>query len=411
MLRYIGAFTVLGLLAGCAGSQAVNAGSPLPAALQRQGHTAASHQSGAVESILYSFGSSQPDALQPFTSLAYVGKTFYGGAIASTSQNKYGTIFGITRAGGTETVLHTLTKGQGSMLNGISLGPNSAGKEKTLYALGNGLLGYTNGTVVKVSRTGRVAILYSFKGGTDGEAPMGHLITVNGTLYGTTNLGGDNPGCTYYCGTVFSITPGGSESVLHRFGASGDGFLPQDTLLEYNGTLYGTTSTGGTTGVGTVFSLSLSGNEKVLYSFKGGPNDGEEPVDGLIEVGGILYGTTPQGGSGPYCGGCGVVYSITTSGVEKVLHDFGHGTDGQVPNALTYFNGAIYGTTAIGGTHNSGTVYRISPSGHETIIYNFNVGTDGRIPTGALIGLGRTLYGVTAGGGAFGDGTIFSITL
>ncbi|MBV9698487.1 MAG: hypothetical protein JO078_00015 [Candidatus Eremiobacteraeota bacterium] len=412
MLRYIGSFIVLGLLAGCTGSQAGNPGSALPAPLVRPGHPATSRQTGPVESILYSFGSSQPDALEPIASLVYIGKTLYGGAVASTSQNKYGTIFGITRSGGAETVLHTLTKGQGTRLNGISLGPNSAGKEKTLYGLGNGSLGYTNGTVVKVSRTGRVTILYSFKGGTDGETPLGHLITVNGTLYGTTDLGGNNPGCTYYCGTVFSITSGGSESVLHRFGAGSDGTSPTGTLLEYNGTLYGTTSSGGTINEGTVFSVSPSGNEKVLYSFKYGPSDGQNPNDGLIEVGGILYGTTSNGGTGPYCpGGCGVFYSITTSGVEKVLHDFGNGHDGQTPNALTYFNGAIYGTTATGGSHNTGTVFRISPSGHETVIYNFGVGTDGRIPSGALIGLGRTLYGVTGGGGAFGDGTLFSITL
>ena len=55
---------------------------------------------------------------------------------------------------------------------------------------------------------------------------------------------------------------------------------------------------------GTVFSLSKSGVEKVMHSFSGAP-DGALPYAGLINVKGTLYGTTWAGGSG--CGslGCG----------------------------------------------------------------------------------------------------------
>ena len=44
------------------------------------------------------------------------------------------------------------------------------------------------------------AVLHSFMGGQDGEDPQSDLIYVNGTLYGTTFLGG-----AYNYGTVFSI--------------------------------------------------------------------------------------------------------------------------------------------------------------------------------------------------------------
>ncbi|MGA8326822.1 MAG: choice-of-anchor tandem repeat GloVer-containing protein, partial [Candidatus Cybelea sp.] len=56
-------------------------------------------------------------------------------------------------------------------------------------------------------------------------------------------------------GTVFSVTTSGTETVLHSFGGSGDGAHPDASLLNVNGTLYGTTGGGGAHGDGTVFSL------------------------------------------------------------------------------------------------------------------------------------------------------------
>ncbi|MGB6519792.1 MAG: hypothetical protein WBE79_14945 [Candidatus Cybelea sp.] len=54
---------------------------------------------------------------------------------------------------------------------------------------------------------------HSFKGGTtDGTNPIGDLINVNGTLYGTT-AGGGSAYCNFSysgylgCGTVFSLKP------------------------------------------------------------------------------------------------------------------------------------------------------------------------------------------------------------
>src|ERR1700679_2206352 len=60
----------------------------------------------------------------------------------------------------------------------------------------------------------------------------------------------------------------------------------------------------------------------VLYTFQGG-NDGANPAGSLIEVNGVFYGTTAQGG-GTGCGGagCGTVFSLTPGGVEKVIYAF-----------------------------------------------------------------------------------------
>jgi uncharacterized repeat protein (TIGR03803 family) len=61
-----------------------------------------------------------------------------------------------------------------------------------------------------------------------------------------------------------------------------------------NGTLYGTTFYGGSYGAGTVFSITTSGMEKLLYSFcsQNACADGSNPSAGLIDVSGTLYGTT-----------------------------------------------------------------------------------------------------------------------
>jgi uncharacterized repeat protein (TIGR03803 family) len=70
-------------------------------------------------------------------------------------------------------------------------------------------------------------------------------------LYGTTSGGGD----ANNDGTVFGITTSGSEKVLHSFGS--DGSVPDASLTDVNGVLYGTTVAGGANNKGTVFSLSL----------------------------------------------------------------------------------------------------------------------------------------------------------
>ena len=80
--------------------------------------------------------------------------------------------------------------------------------------------------------------------------PVASLLDVNGTLYGTTEWGGSGgcrgPSGDSGCGTVFTIMTSGKETVLHNFGGgSRDGALPQAGLININGTLYGTTTGGG----------------------------------------------------------------------------------------------------------------------------------------------------------------------
>jgi uncharacterized repeat protein (TIGR03803 family) len=91
----------------------------------------------------------------------------------------------------------------------------------------------------------------------DGAYPQGALVqTANGDLYGTTGIGGANGAG----GTIFKITPTGSQTTLYSFCAQSgcaDGEYPTAGLIQgTNGKFYGTTYFGGADNFGTVFALS-----------------------------------------------------------------------------------------------------------------------------------------------------------
>jgi uncharacterized repeat protein (TIGR03803 family) len=213
------------------------------------------------------------------------------------------------------------------------------------------------GTVFSITTSGTEKVLHSFKGGQDGEKPFASLVEMNGVLYGTTSAGGGASSA----GTVFKITPSGTETVLHRFAGGADGAGSQARLLALKGTLYGTTRKGGASDKGTVFKIAPSGQEKVLHSFDGA--DGAAPDAGLISLNGALYGTTAFGGPGNY----GLAYKITTAGAQTVLYAFKGELRGFGPvAALTTVNGVLYGNTTWGGQKEDnysccGVVFEVSP--------------------------------------------------
>jgi uncharacterized repeat protein (TIGR03803 family) len=160
-----------------------------------------------------------------------------------------------------------------------------------------------------------------------------------------------------------------------------------------------------------VFKATTSGSERTIHSFGAG-SDGLNANDGsgLLKLGSKLYGTTEGGGAGFV----GTVFSVTTAGRERILHNFGQSPDGQYPEAgLIDRNGVLYGTTKGGGAYSQGAVFSISPSGAESVLYSFGGGmTDGRDPFAGLTDVNGTLYGTTSMGGtaAYGYGTVFALT-
>ena len=263
------------------------------------------------------------------------------------------------------------------------------------------------GTVYSIKRFGIETVVHSFGSGSDGANPLGDLLNVDGTLYGTTSGGG----YLFNCGTVYSFSTTGAETVLHSFGSGSDGLYPYAGLLNVKRTLYGTTEQGGAHGCGTVYSVSTTGAERVLHSFgcAGSGSDGTFPYANLLNVNGRLYGTTAYGGA--YNNG--TVFSISTSGTQTytVLHSFASGSDGSEPfTGLVNVQGTLYGTTLRGGVHGGGTVYSISTTGTETVLHNFGAGADGSNPHADLLKGKDRFFGTTSRGGTYGRGTVFTLS-
>lgn len=267
-------------------------------------------------------------------------------------------------------------------------------------------------------------VLHTFTGGSDGAVPASAELTeLNGTLYGITRDGGGTGCGGNGCGTIFKLSPSGTEKVLYDFkGGSADGVHPKGGLVERSGVLYGTTQGGGPYGAGTFFKITTAGKKTGLYDFGapiGSGYDGIYPYGRLIYVqaNDMFYGTTIAGGSGSCSGGCGIAFSVTPSGKETILHSFKGGKDGDfLTGNLLYEGGKLYGTTQLGGGGGGsactssgvpagcGTVFSVSTSGKEKVLYRFTAGADGAFPDAGVIDLNGTLYGMAGQGGGTGCG-------
>ena len=278
--------------------------------------------------------------------------------------------------------------------------------------------------------------LFNFDG-SDGKTPAAGLADVDGILYGTTYGGGATD-----AGTVFKITPSGTQRVLHSFKGGKDGALPGRVYSTYgecctarrsmaavpamkasfsrsHAPVRRASSTDsraartaqihmrGLTDVdgralrhdrrrrhafkGTVFKITPPGKERVLYSFGAGFDDGSTPASGLIDVNGALYGTTSYGGGNCGSYGCGTVFEVTTTGAETPLYGFKGGKDGSTPAAaLVNVERHALRHHRFGRSENDGTVFKITTSGEETVLYSFKGGRDGAVPQKLIVRSGRS---------------------
>jgi len=224
-----------------------------------------------------------------------------------------------------------------------------------------------------------LTVLYTFQGLRvgDGSFPSGGLtMDRSGNLYGTTQSGGINCGnVNGGCGTIFELVappPGGAwtEKQLYVIPSRKSGYQPAwGAVFGPGGNLYGATLNGGPHIGGTAFQLDLiTGVYTVLHDF-GASGDGNRPNSPLaIDPVGNLYGTLTDG---PDNNPAGAVYRLTEkAGVwtETILHTFGGIGDGNTTSGeLTVLPTGLYGTTVSGGGCNpklhacGGTVYQIRP--------------------------------------------------
>ena len=359
------------------------------------------------ETVLHTFNSIGSDGIEPFGRLTFdAAGNAYGATIGGGAYN-FGTVFELMpkQGGGwTKKILYNFRGGADGSLRPVCNSPVGQDSSWVLEFCSAGVIfdhagnlygaapsggAYGTGVVFELSPTPSgewtETVLYAFLGNNDGANPNGDLVfDAAGNLYGTTDAGGTN-----YYGTIFQLTPtqgGWTENILYNFTGYPDGDSPNAGLIfDRAGNLYGTASGLRAGGNGTVFKLIHKNSSwvySILYSFHG--DDGAYPEGRLVSgPDGALYGTTAQGGSGN-----GVVFrlappptfcrAIQCPWVETVLHSFAGGSaDGASPLSEVIFDNAgnLYGTTDFGGAYNYGTVYQLTRSGGgwtESVLHSFN---------------------------------------
>jgi uncharacterized repeat protein (TIGR03803 family)/VCBS repeat-containing protein len=276
---------------------------------------------------------------------SFFGTTLEGGA------SGYGTVFKLDPAG-LLTTLHSFSGADGAypacrliqMSDGSFYGTTVQG----------GASGY--GTVFKLDSAGVLTTLHSFSGA-DGTYPTSLIQTSDASFYGTTSTGGASYSTVFHgYGTVFQMDAAGTLTTLHSFSDT-DGAYPGELIQGNDGSLYGTTTLGGaaTDPSGTVFRISAAGTFATLHDFT--YSEGANVYAGLVQSNdGSFYGTTFQGGAN----GCGIIYKIDAAGTFTTVHAFPCGNDGgfAVAGLIQANDGSLYGTTLAATPYDS-VIFRV----------------------------------------------------
>jgi len=217
-------------------------------------------------------------------------------------------------------------------------------------------------------------------------------------------------------------------TVLHSFsslnnGTNQDGAYPAAGLVQSGGVLCGSTANGGLKGAGTVFYVAPDASSfNAFRSFANAP-DAANPEGDLAVSGNAFFGTSLGGG----ISGVGTVFLGSTNGSVSLIRSFSvvsadaaTNSGGASPGALLVLSAnTLFGTTTAGGAAANGTVFSLSTNGsifadlHDFSVLDSNTGTntDGALPGGGLILSGNTLYGTASAGGSGGAGVVFSMNM
>ena len=271
------------------------------------------------------------------------------------------------------------------------------------------------------------SLLYTFPNQSTGEYPLTPLLIDGaGAIYAASTFGG-LPGCSYNsgCGTVIQLVPpdGNSgawtEKTLYQFRGGNDGGNPSSSLVLINGSLYGSTYVGGKVtsncplGCGIVFQLNPTSlgywAETAIYTFQDRP-DGASPYSLVAGATGSLYGLA-------CCNGNASQYNVFKLSLQNglwtktILYDFLQGG----PNYLTIgSNGNLYGTRFGEIDFGAGQVFELTPPPEEPgawrlkTLVNFNKSGPSRNPNGVVLGKFGALYG-TLNGGDSDFGAVFAV--
>lgn len=362
---------------------------------------------GSGFAVLHVFGGTG-DGQNPLAGVIEASNGTLYGTTSNGGTNNLGSIFALNKDGSSYVTLFSFA------------GTNGRNPQAGLLEASDGFLyGTTSyrstnsyGTAFRLGKTADdFTVLRTFWGtNSEGWYPQAAFVEGNdGALYGTTTDGGLEGS-----GTVFKLNKDGSGyGVVHHFSRdNGDGQIPLTGFFKAtNGLFYGTTSRGGSADYGSVFSFDpVTSNIVVVASFSWTGGDGWNPQANLMEASdGVLYGTTFNGGAGDF----GTVFRMNKDRTGyAMLHSFDWHADGAFPQGgvIEATNGLLYGTTFEGGSNNFGTVFTLNKNGSNfSVLHHFSGTTgDGSHPqVGLLQGSDGALYGTTAQGGSKGWGTVF----
>ena len=205
---------------------------------------------GTGYQVLHHFAGGATEGGTPMGSLKAAGSWLYGTTFGGGA-NGDGTVFKVQTNGTGFQVLYSFG----------ATGTDGVQPEGTLILINSILYGMAlnggasaAGTIFKVRTDGTgYATLHSFTGINGGAAPYGALKAKGSFFYGLTCAGGNGPG------VLFKININGTQfRLLHNFlGNSTDGSQPFGTLAASATALYGVTSKGGASNYGTVFSYKI----------------------------------------------------------------------------------------------------------------------------------------------------------
>ena len=274
------------------------------------------------------------------------------------------------------------------------------GGDNYLYGVTGSANGLSSGTIYRISPSGGgidYRYIFMSKGAKDyGNSPFTISKGSDGMLYGTTNGGCLGYGTVFQFNPALS----GAAAIktIYKFrehmpnAADDDGTVANQLIQASDGTLYGTTNLGGPYGRGVVFSLTLGGVYKVLHPFGGRESN---PSGGLVLVhqrmptvrplpptncgtaaastapasgpsdanaADYLYGTATANGV-VYGGDLGILFRMRTDGTDFAsVYNF-DSLSGAGPNTALVLarDNRLYASTAGGGPGygNAGVFYRL----------------------------------------------------
>ncbi|HZY79755.1 MAG TPA: choice-of-anchor tandem repeat GloVer-containing protein [Cyclobacteriaceae bacterium] len=297
--------------------------------------------------------------------------------------------------------------------------------------------------------TNAYTVEYSFKVNEAADVKGGLIAHSNGRLFGLSATGGQGG-----FGTLFSFDPTSKTCVIHHHFRDDDayprgnvveapggavyGITQQDNIFKYdpaantfthvktltalegvasNGKMYlasdnkiyTTAAKFGSLHGGTVIRIDpVTGDVTSIHDFDPQVSS-SEPIGGLIEVDGKLYGTTTVRGTNNEPKGSIFSITLATSAFAE-LYVFGEADGHFVTGSLAKAtNGKLYGTTRSGGQFGRGTIFEFNPANNnfkKVADLNNLVGTMGT-STPIAMADGK-VYGLCKTGGISDAGTIFS---